>query len=103
MEKFVLTGKHDDELYRISLPTAKHFKPVPAEDLNVRYIKSQNTSVEELKEISSKLKALATHPFSMSTANHLSSIDPEKFRLKSFVPCSPRSSNSTSRGFGRKI
>ena len=96
MEKFVLTGKHDDELYRISLPTAKHFKPVPAEDLNVLYIKSQITSVEELK-------ALATHPFSMSIANHLSSIDPEKFLLKSFVPCSPRSSNSTSRGFGRKI
>ena len=65
MEKFVLTGKNDDKPYRISLPAAKHFESLTANDLNLLHRQSQNRSTKELEDMESEFKVLATNPSSM--------------------------------------
>ena len=51
VEKFVLTGKNDDKPYRISLPAAKHFESLTANDLNLLHRQSQNRSTKELEDM----------------------------------------------------
>ena len=71
MEKFVLTGKNEDILYRISLPAAKYFEPFTADDLKLLHRQSQKSSIKELVELESEMKVLATNPSSMFNGHNL--------------------------------
>lgn len=65
MEKFILTGKYHDKFYNLFLPTAKHFEPLSADDLNSLDMQLQRSSTSELEDLESELKILATDPMSM--------------------------------------
>ena len=65
MEKFIFTGKYHDKLYKISLPAAKHFKPLSTDDLNLLDMQLQRSSTRELEELESELKIVATDPLYM--------------------------------------
>ena len=56
MEKFILTGKYHDKFYNLFLPTAKHFEPLSADDLNSLDMQLQRSSTSELEDLESELK-----------------------------------------------
>ena len=64
MEKFTLSGKKDDELFKIFLPVAKHYKP-PMDEPDLPAPSTNEKTHKEITELISKLKAISIKSESM--------------------------------------